>query len=1187
MHIKQLLVEGFKTYKNLTVLPPFDARHNVIVGKNGSGKSNVFAAIQFVLGDKYSSIRSEERQNLLHEGAGRDVISASVEIIFDNSDSRFPMEKKEVSIKRTIGLKKDEYFVNSTHASKSEVQGLLEAAGLTKENQYNIVQQGKVDRLIQMSDAQRLELLKEIAGTKTYDERRKESIKIMGETDSRRNQIDEVIGQIETRLADLEDEKEELKEFQKLDSVRRSLEYAIYEKELKIATDKLENLEKSRENSSEHVQEILEEAERLRELIRVKGEKKEQLEQKALDLKGKLDLIKKDSEDYGKRKAELELRIKDYQERINAQHKMKESAAKNLRKLTQEIQNAEKKLRKVTSEYDNHLSAEEKLKHELTMREQRLHSLHAKEGRAQQFRSKAERDRFLKGKIDERMKEIAQNSKSMKKCNQNINRLRNSISSMEKSLDGKKKGLDDKHEEINKLRAAIEKLSKKRDSVGNTRKELWRDSNKIKKEQAEWNEKLSRAQSDLKHSMDRHLYSALREVKAYAAERKIKGYYGPLIELFKCPEHLRKCVETTGSNKLFHVVVDTDVTASKIITYLRQRKAGRLTFMPLNRLRSRRQNYPSTPDAVPMINQLEFEEKFRPAMTQIFGRTLITQTLELGAKFARSHGLDTITLDGDQVNNKGALTGGFIENKRSRLGAYAEQLLAASKMGKIQQRKEEVEAKVQVQNQLEAKLGGEINQKKEERRHLRHRLDEHQMENKKLAKDCELEKSKQKNEEKELNRLGAEKKELEANIRSLQLELQSELEEELNSQDQNELEDLTAETTNLKTQLIDASRLRAEAESKKKSIENDLSGNLRRREEELKLDISSQSQEEATEEFDQERNELKKLNDIVADFRAQIKDAEKAIDSTVSQTNDTQNELENLKAKIAKHEGKLQNESKNTEKFFTQRNNLLRRQKYCRKRIRDVGVLSREEYSKYDSSTVKALMTQLTKTNEKLKKFSHVNKKALDQYLSFTTQREDLLGRKTELDEGGKAIRKLIDHLDQKKDEAIQRTFKGIAKNFTEVFKKLIPNGNGRISIKKKKNADARMKVTEQYAGIGIKVSFTGGSGGDRSLKQLSGGQQSIVALALIFAIQRCDPSPFYLFDEIDANLDSEKRRSVADMILEQSKSAQFITTTFRPELLEHANKFYGVVFANKMSKVNEIDQEDARHIISQVEREL
>ena len=114
-----------------------------------------------------------------------------------------------------------------------------------------------------------------------------------------------------------------------------------------------------------------------------------------------------------------------------------------------------------------------------------------------------------------------------------------------------------------------------------------------------------------------------------------------------------------------------------------------------------------------------------------------------------------------------------------------------------------------------------------------------------------------------------------------------------------------------------------------------------------------------------------------------------------------------------------------------------------------------------------------------------------------------------------------------------------------------------------------------------------GGDGGDRNIKSLSGGQQSIVALSLIFAIQRCDPSPFYLFDEIDANLDAVYRRSVADMIRDQCSSAQFITTTFRPELLEHANKFYGVVFQNKMSKVSIIDREEAREIISQVEREL
>lgn len=121
-------------------------------------------AIQFVLSDKFSTLRTEERQKLLHTGVGREIMLASVEVIFDNSDQRFPVEKEEVSIKRTIGLKKDEYFLNNQHQSKSEIVNMLESAGLSRSNPYNIVEQGKVQKLISMKDEDMLELFKEIAG---------------------------------------------------------------------------------------------------------------------------------------------------------------------------------------------------------------------------------------------------------------------------------------------------------------------------------------------------------------------------------------------------------------------------------------------------------------------------------------------------------------------------------------------------------------------------------------------------------------------------------------------------------------------------------------------------------------------------------------------------------------------------------------------------------------------------------------------------------------------------------------------------------------------------------------------------------------------------------------------------------------------------------------------------------------
>ena len=199
MRIKQVVVEGFKTYREQTVVD-FDDWLNCIVGANGSGKSNLFHAIRFVLSDVFGTLRAEDRQRLLHEGAGHAVMSAYVEIVFDNADGRLPVEREEVRLRRNIGLKKDEYYLDKKHVTRAEVVNLLESAGFSLTNPYYVVQQGKIMKMATMQDEERLDLLKEIGGTSVFEAKRKESLKGLDETKSKREQVQETVEFIESRL---------------------------------------------------------------------------------------------------------------------------------------------------------------------------------------------------------------------------------------------------------------------------------------------------------------------------------------------------------------------------------------------------------------------------------------------------------------------------------------------------------------------------------------------------------------------------------------------------------------------------------------------------------------------------------------------------------------------------------------------------------------------------------------------------------------------------------------------------------------------------------------------------------------------------------------------------------------------------------------------------------------------------
>ena len=279
------------------------------------------------------------------------------------------------------------------------------------------------------------------------------------------------------------------------------------------------------------------------------------------------------------------------------------------------------------------------------------------------------------------------------------------------------------------------------------------------------------------------------------------------------------------------------------------------------------------------------------------------------------------------------------------------------------------------------------------------------------------------------------------------------------------------------------------------------------------------------------------------------------------------------------------------------------------RKIQELGSLPPPaELKNYQTKSISDLEKELERVNNKLTKYSHVNKKAFDQYVNFSEQRESLIIRKDELDKGAEKVKELVENLDRKKDEAINRTFRGVSKHFSEVFKELVPLGAGQLIMrtqmddgkdqetddeaqsdddevpKKSKTFNPENPDVSLYRGVGIKVRFSA-VGENFLMNQLSGGQKALVALALIFAIQRCDPAPFYIFDELDQALDSTYRQAVANLIQKQASSTdsptQFITSTFRPELVAIAKNCYGISHQNKVSSIHHMSKNDALKFIA------
>ncbi|KRY74784.1 Structural maintenance of chromosomes protein 3 [Trichinella pseudospiralis] len=1160
--------------------------------------SNVYkTAIQFVLSDEFSHLRVEQRQSLLHEGTGPRVLQAFVEIVFDNSDSRLPFEKDEVRLRRLIGPKKDQYFLEGKMIPKQEVQSLLESAGFSKSNPYYIVKQGKINELATAPDSYRLKLLREVAGTRVYDERKEESNVLLRDSKARVEKIIEVLKYIEERLKTLEEETQELKEYQKLDRMRRALEFTIFDHELADIRRKLDLLAEKRENYNEgsnQLHDTLQQAtdqiyKQLRELERQWSGFEEE----------RLQMISEQSERF-KEKTKLELAIRDLKEEVEGERSNRRKAENELDRLKAEIAEKQANLDQVQPRFNELIKQEQQVNTELAIAEQRQRELYSKQGWTEQFRSVEERDQWIKRNLAKITRQISDKRDQIVRLKSELEQELTRLDNVEVRLVESTQELEQQRESIERNKRHQNELKHNRDALQNERQELWRTESGLSQSLQACKEEINHMDMILRSIVPKAIIYGMDSVKKvieslrsrHAQSNLVDGYYGMLIENFQTDKRFYTAVEMTAGNKLFYHIVENDRIGTKILEEInRQRLPGEVNFFPLNRIQYRQHEYPQNQYVLPMINQLQFEERFLPVMQHCFGKTLICRNMDVATQMARSERMDCITLEGDRVSSRGALTGGFCDVRRSRLQLQ-------SQRWNLKQQAEELEAQLHSQREQLTIIEGKINGVSSEMQKLETKTgkmidvyEKLQQDGRLLREERQMLQQSKHPKERQLSSLESTLQQLEAQKESLNRDLGSEMLSQLTADEQSSLEELNRRILTLKESAKVLFNERSELETEKNRLENQLQKNLLRKKEELQLRLQEISMADRTQSLDSHQSELLIVTQRITEISRRMGELEHQLEEYYIGKKKLNQQLEMCQNQEREVQAKITEDAKEMEKMANKQSMLLRKKEDTMKKIRELGSLPSDAFDKYHNLSSKQLFKQLEQCNNELKKYENVNKKALDQFVSFSEQKEKLLKRKDEVDGNLESIMDMISQLDQKKYDAIQLTFKLVSKYFEEVFHELVPTGRGHLVMKTMEmNGDnavdlASIPQVEQFTGVGIKVAFSGADE-TKEMQQLSGGQKSLVALALIFAIQKCDPAPFYLFDEIDAALDARHRKSVAEMIHKLSSSAQFITTTFRRELLESADKFYGVKFRNKVSHIDCVTAEEAADFI-EMEKEL
>ncbi|GMC36657.1 unnamed protein product [Saccharomyces cerevisiae] len=1217
MYIKRVIIKGFKTYRNETIIDNFSPHQNVIIGSNGSGKSNFFAAIRFVLSEDYSNLKREERQGLIHQGSGGSVMSASVEIVFHDPDHSMILPSgvlsrgdDEVTIRRTVGLKKDDYQLNDRNVTKGDIVRMLETAGFSMNNPYNIVPQGKIVALTNAKDKERLQLLEDVVGAKSFEVKLKASLKKMEETEQKKIQINKEMGELNSKLSEMEQERKELEKYNELERNRKIYQFTLYDRELNEVINQMERLDGDYNNTVYSSEQYIQELDKREDMIDQVSKKLSSIEA-SLKIKNATDLqqAKLRESEISQKLTNVNVKIKDVQQQIESNGEQRNLDSATLKEIKSIIEQRKQKLSKILPRYQELTREEAMYKLQLASLQQKQRDLILKKGEYARFKSKDERDTWIHSEIEE-----------LKSAIQNINELESQLQMDRTSLRKQYSAIDEEIEELidsingpdtkgqledfdSELIHLKQKLSESLD----TRKELWRKEQKLQTVLETLLSDVNQNQRNVNETMSRSLANGIINVKEITEKLKIspESVFGTLGELIKVNDKYKTCAEVIGGNSLFHIVVDTEETATLIMNELYRMKGGRVTFIPLNRLSLDSDvKFPSNTTTqiqfTPLIKKIKYEPRFEKAVKHVFGKTIVVKDLGQGLKLAKKHKLNAITLDGDRADKSGVLTGGYLDqHKRTRLESLKNLNESRSQHKKILEELEFVRNEL---NDIDTKIdqvNGNIRKVSNDRESVLtnieiYRTSLNTKKNEKLILEESLNAIILKLEKLNTNRTFAQEK-----LNTFENDLLQEFDSELSKEEKERLESLTKEISaahnklNITSDALEGitttiDSLNAELESKLIPQENDLESKMSEVGDAFIFGLQDELKE-----LQLEKESVEKQHENAV---LELSTVQREIESLIAEETNNKKLLEKANNQQRLLLKKLDNFQKSVEKTMIKKTTLVTRREELQQRIREIGLLPEDALvNDFSDITSDQLLQRLNDMNTEISGLKNVNKRAFENFKKFNERRKDLAERASELDESKDSIQDLIVKLKQQKVNAVDSTFQKVSENFEAVFERLVPRGTAKLIIHRKNDnandhdesidvdMDAESNESQNgkdseimYTGVSISVSFNSKQNEQLHVEQLSGGQKTVCAIALILAIQMVDPASFYLFDEIDAALDKQYRTAVATLLKELSKNAQFICTTFRTDMLQVADKFFRVKYENKISTVIEVNREEA-----------
>ncbi len=1169
MYLKSIEVHGFKSFANKIIFQ-FHNGITAIVGPNGSGKSNVADAVRWVLGEQSAKqLRGASMQDVIFSGTElrKPLGYASVSITLDNADHQLAVAFDEVTVTRRVYRSgESEYLLNGTQVRLKDINELFYDTGVGKEG-YSIIGQGQVEKIISGKPEERRELFDEAAGIVKFKRRKNAAQKKLDDEKQNLVRVNDILSELTRQLGPMEKQAETAKQYLQKKEALKVLEVNLFLQEYERIMQESASTKEKQELAGAQLEETRTSYEKAKGEYEAQETELEELSaalQAARDAsaagqlerqgyQSQIELLKEQINTAKASETHLRARVEEI-DRDLASHKQQQQDArgdlKRLKAETAGLAEQEQTATAASSQLQQALEAlEAAIAEEKSTVIRILNGRSAINARIQRYDTMLEQTQIRKAELSKEALRLRSEEAEHAEVQQGIQAEYDRITArIQQMLDHGK--------------AANEQLAQKQ-------QELADGSRSLEAEQQEYHRLSSRLES-LRNITERYdgYGNSIRRVMEQ--KNRVRGILGVVADIIQVEKAYEVAIETALGGSIQNIVTDTEETAKQLIEYLKRNKYGRATFLPLSGISSKggisNPQALKEPGVIGLASSLvRADAQYDGLVSYLLGKTVVVDEIDHAIALARKfhHALRIVTKDGELLSPGGSMSGGAFRNSSNLLGRRREieelEKQVNHQSGSLQQLQQRLEACRAVRNRLRDSIARQKDALQQEylaQNTAKLKLEELQEKSGDTAKGYE--------------KIRREAQELEAQIHDIQKRREQEAAELAGSRkEETETErriegyqkQLDEKREAEKTQMAGTEQLHLEL------------ARLRQQEQFIGQTLSrlSQEMEHLTEEKEQYREQIKASGEEALDKERQIEQLAGIISEAQQAEQETLRKIEQLSSerdtKSAVHRQFFK-----TREELSERMNLLDREnfrlnaqleKLTEQQDAQTSYMWEEYALTYGAAkeqkspepvSASGLKKSIFALKGEIKGLGNVNVNAIEDFRELSQRHTFLSAQHEDLQKAEEALLKIIAELDAGMRTQFQEQFARIQTEFDKAFKELFGGGRGTLELVEEEDIlEAGVRIVAQPPGKKL-----------QNMMQLSGGEKSLTAIALLFAIQNLKPSPFCLLDEIEAALDESNVDRYANYLHKLTKNTQFIIITHRRGTMTAADRLYGITMQEK-----------------------